>query len=247
MKTNKTPLNNQDKDSHEFDHKPAQSDINMAKIANAKMKKLRDKSFNHQFNKNERLPEVVVNAPKNYSQIKKRDGSQLMTASEAKITDETGFKPKSVKDREFRGGPNRNSRETDSINSVNAFKKMKGDYMSRKFKGNDERLGPITPEQNKAEYDREKHEFYYNTDENKMKMIPTDDGEQRDKAFMGKLENYQLAPERKSALNMLGVSSPLNACWKTGGPGDQGYVQRGMKKKGNRTVPNCVPKASVKK
>ena len=52
---------------------------------------------------------------------------------------------------------------------------------------------------------------------------------------------------RKSALNMLGVSSPLNACWKTGGPGDQGYVQRGMKKKGNRTVPNCVPKASVKK
>ncbi len=43
-----------------------------------------------------------------------------------------------------------------------------------------------------------------------MKMIPTDDGEQRDKAFMGKLENYQLAPERKSALNMLGISSPLN-------------------------------------
>ena len=36
-------------------------------------------------------------------------------------------------------------------------------------------------------------------------------------------------------------------CWKTGGPGDQGYVQRGMKKKGDRTVPNCVPKASVKK
>mgnify|MGYP000415505285 FL=1 len=66
MKTNKTPLNNQDKDSHEFDHKPAQSDINMAKIANAKMKKLRDKSFDHQFNKNERIHEVVVNAHKNY-------------------------------------------------------------------------------------------------------------------------------------------------------------------------------------
>ena len=60
-------------------------------------------------------------------------------------------------------------------------------------------------------------------------------------------DTYPDGPSRKSALNMLGVSSPLNACWKTGGPGDQGYVQRGMKKKGNRTVPNCVPKASVKK
>lgn len=55
------------------------------------------------------------------------------------------------------------------------------------------------------------------------------------------------APQRKSALNMLGVSSPLNACWKTGGPGNKGYVQRGVKKKGGRTVPNCIPKASVKK
>ena len=87
--------------------------------------------------------------------------------------------------------------------------------MKRKYKGNNPKLGPITAEQNKAEYDREKLEFYYNTDENKMKMIPTDDGEQRDKTFMGKLENYQLAPERKSALNMLGISrksSPLD-CW----------------------------------
>ena len=158
MKTNRSPLNQQDQDSHEFDHKPAKSDIKMAEIANAKMKKLKDKSFDHQFNKNEKLNEVVIKAPKNYSQIKNKDGSQLMTANEAKITDETGFKPSSVKDKEFRGGPN-----------------------------------------------------------------------------------------RKSALNMLGVSSPLNACWKTGGPGNQGYVQRGMKKKGNRTVPNCVPKASVKK
>jgi len=41
MKTNRSPLNQQDQDSHEFDHKPAESDIKMAKIANAKMKKLR--------------------------------------------------------------------------------------------------------------------------------------------------------------------------------------------------------------
>ena len=109
MKTNRSPLNQQDQDSHEFDHKPAKSDIKMAKIANAKMKKLKDKSFDHQFNKNEKLNEVVVKAPKNYSQIKNRDGSQLMTANEAKITDETGFKPDSVKDKEFRGGPSRKS------------------------------------------------------------------------------------------------------------------------------------------
>jgi len=109
MKTNRSPLNQQDQDSHEFDHKPAESDIRIAQIANDKMKKLKDKSFDHQFNKNEMLDEVVVNAPKNYSQIKDRDGSQLMTANEAKITDETGFVPSSVKDKEFRGGPNRKS------------------------------------------------------------------------------------------------------------------------------------------
>lgn len=155
--------------SHEFDHKPAQSDVEKAKFINAKMKKLRKKS----------------------------QGRKAVTDLNKAISDAKG--------------PSRISRETDSINSVNAFKKMEGDYMSRKFKGNDERLGPITPEQNKAEYDREKLEFYYNTDENKMKMIPTDDGEQRDKAFMGKLENYQLAPERKSALNMLGMG--VSRCW----------------------------------
>ena len=47
-------------------------------------------------------------------------------------------------------------------------------------------------------------------------------------------------------LRNVAMPGPLKACWKTGGPGNQGYVQRGMKKKGNRTVPNCVPKASAK-
>ena len=40
--------------------------------------------------------------------------------------------------------------------------------MVRKFKGNDERLGPITAQQNQDEYDREKHEFYYDTDSKKL-------------------------------------------------------------------------------
>ena len=35
-------------------------------------------------------------------------------------------------------------------------------------------------------------------------------------------------------------SSPLKACWKT-------HEQKGMKKKGNRTVPNCVPRKKKKK
>jgi len=111
MRTNRSPLNQDlnksDQDSHEYDHKPGES--NTARIANEKMKMLKEKQFDHQFNKNERLDEVVVDAPKNYSQIKDRDGSQLMTAAEAKTTDETGFVPASVKDKEFRGGPNRKS------------------------------------------------------------------------------------------------------------------------------------------
>jgi len=31
------------------------------------------------------------------------------------------------------------------------------------------------------------------------------------------------------------MKSPLKACWKS-------HVQKGMKKKGNRMVPNCVPR-----
>ena len=120
MKTNRLPLNKQDQDSHEFDHKPAQSEIEKANFINNKLKKMRKKRLNYELGTKELdameagtsknvVEDVVVNAPKNYSQIKDRDGSQLMTASEAKITDETGFRPDSVKDKEFRGGPNRKS------------------------------------------------------------------------------------------------------------------------------------------
>ena len=44
MKTNRLPLNKQDQDSHEFDHKPAQSEIEKAKFINTKMKKMRKES-----------------------------------------------------------------------------------------------------------------------------------------------------------------------------------------------------------
>ena len=39
MKTNRSPLNKQDQDSHEFDHKPAQSEIEKANFINNKLKK----------------------------------------------------------------------------------------------------------------------------------------------------------------------------------------------------------------
>jgi len=84
--------------------------------------------------------------------------------------------------------------ETDSIASVKAFNKLKQSYMKRKFKGNDERLGPITPEQNLAEYNREKGEFYFNPSENKLKLIPTDDAEIQD---LTGIKSYQLAPKNK--------------------------------------------------
>jgi len=120
MKTNRSPLNKQDQDSHEFDHKPAQSEIEKANFINNKLKKMRKKRLDYDLGTKELdameagtsknvVEDVVVNAPKNYSQIKDRDGSQLMTANEAKITDETGFRPDSVKDKEFRGGPSRKS------------------------------------------------------------------------------------------------------------------------------------------
>jgi len=85
-----------------------------------------------------------------------------------------------------------------------AWEDRKNEYMSREFKGNDSRLGPITPEQNQAEYDREKNEFYYNKDKGKLKLIPTDDGEVQDRSG---IEDWQLAPQRKSALNMLGIKN----------------------------------------
>ena len=88
--------------------------------------------------------------------------------------------------------------DPDSLAAVEAWDQFKQDYMVREYKGNNEKLGPITPEQNKAEYDREKNEFYYDTDSSEMKLIPTDDAERRDQAFMDSLKSFQLAPQDKN-------------------------------------------------
>ena len=64
MITNKYPLNQDlnksDQDSHEYDHKPGES--NTARIANEKMETLKEKHFWDRYEKGEKLPEVVVNA-----------------------------------------------------------------------------------------------------------------------------------------------------------------------------------------
>ena len=88
--------------------------------------------------------------------------------------------------------------DPDSLAAVEAWDQMKQNYMIREFKGNDERLGPITPKENLDEYNREKNEFYYDTDSSEMKLIPTDDAERRDQAFMDSLKSFQLPPENKN-------------------------------------------------
>jgi hypothetical protein len=93
----------------------------------------------------------------------------------------------------------------DSITASSAWKNFKKGYTDRKFKGNNEKLGPITPEQNIAEYNREKNEFYYDPKSGDFKMIPTDDGEKEIKGFRDDKEEWQFAPDRKS-------STPLD-CW----------------------------------
>ena len=78
--------------------------------------------------------------------------------------------------------------QNDSIAAVKAWDKMKSGYMNR---------SQFTPEYNKKEYDREKNEFYYNTEKKKMRLIPTDDGEVQDEGFKSKLKKWQLAPLNK--------------------------------------------------
>ena len=95
----------------------------------------------------------------------------------------------------------------DSIASSNAWKEFKKGYMDRSHK---------SAEDNEAEYNREKNEFYYDTERGKLRLIPTDDGEVQDRSG---IEKWQLAPSMKSPLKMagVGVNTPLmgkkDACY----------------------------------
>ncbi len=83
----------------------------------------------------------------------------------------------------------------DSVAAVNAWNKMKSGYMNRthKFKGRPNER-PLSAEENLAEWNMEKNEFYYDTNRNKLRLIPTDDGEIPIKGFKEGLNKWQLAP-----------------------------------------------------
>ena len=92
----------------------------------------------------------------------------------------------------------------DSI--AKAWKDFKAGYMNRK-----EHMGkPITAEENLAEYNREKGEFYYDHDKKKLRLIPTDDGEQK---IMKGIDKNQLAPDRKSSMSPLNKEGKKDACY----------------------------------
>jgi len=91
-------------------------------------------------------------------------------------------------------------------NEAKAWADFKAGYMNRK-----EHMGkPITAEQNLAEYNREKTEFYYDRNKKKLKLIPTDDGEQK---IMDGIEKNQLAPDRKSSMSPLNKEGKKDACY----------------------------------
>ena len=94
---------------------------------------------------------------------------------------------------------------TDSIAATKHWKAFKSGYMNR---------SQFTPEYNKKEYDREKHEFYYDTQRNKLRLVPTDDGEVPMKGFKEKLKSWQLPPlDRKSPLNQNGKEPHADSEW----------------------------------
>jgi len=97
--------------------------------------------------------------------------------------------------------------ENDSIASVDAWKQFKKGYMDRT-----EKMGkPITAEENQAEYDREKNEFYYDTNSKKIRLIPTDDGEVQDRSG---IEKWQLAPSMRSPIKERGSFNDHNMGFK---------------------------------
>ena len=85
--------------------------------------------------------------------------------------------------------------QNDSIAASKAWNSRKAEYMNRthKFVGHPSER-PITAEENLAEWNREKNEFYYDTDRKKLRLIPTDDAEVQDEDFKSKLKKWQLSP-----------------------------------------------------
>jgi len=88
--------------------------------------------------------------------------------------------------------------QNDSIAASKSWDNFKSGYMTRthKFKGRKNER-PLTTEENLAEYNREKHEFYYSPKERKLTYIPTDDGEVPIKGFKENLKKWQLPPLNK--------------------------------------------------
>ena len=85
--------------------------------------------------------------------------------------------------------------QNDSIAASKAWNRRKAEYMDRthKFVGHPSER-PITADENLAEWNREKNEFYYDTNRKKLRLIPTDDAEVQDEDFKSKLKKWQLSP-----------------------------------------------------
>ncbi len=97
-----------------------------------------------------------------------------------------------------KGSPAKN-KNNDSIAASNAWKDFKKSYMDRthKFKGTPYEK-PLSSKDNLREYNVEKNEFYYDTNKKKMRLIPTDDAERKDKSG---IQSWQLAPDMRSPLD----------------------------------------------
>ena len=125
--------------------------------------------------------------------------------------------------------------KNDSIAASNAWKNFKKGYMDRKE--HPARPGkPISAEENKAEYDREKNEFYYDTNKKKMRLIPTDDAEQQDRSG---IQSWQLAPDMRSPLDHKPMSGRSHIHRKSGSgvayEGDASFEK--FKKEGGSVQP----------
>ena len=72
--------------------------------------------------------------------------------------------------------------QNDSIAAVKAWDKMKSEYLQKPG--------------GEKEWDMEKNEFYYDTNRNKLRLVPTDDGEIPIKGFKEGLEKWQLPPQK---------------------------------------------------